>query len=160
MINKIDPMSDSYLVEHHSLYQNFKRSSGWWRHAEWVSGCETQPRCSVAKFLKDLRYLIWTLKWKNVLKWEFVIRNLSYNDCKSKRIYVDLNYSSITASNSPNPSRVHIRLCKHWKRFLLPKDLTKTYNNNISLYGLLRLPRLLRVFSFEISIYAKRSFTN
>ena len=27
----------------------------------------------------------------------------------------------ITVSNSPNPSRVYIRLCKQWKRFLLLK---------------------------------------
>ena len=29
----------------------------------------------------------------------------------------------ITVSNSPNPSRVYIRLCKHGKRFLLLKSL-------------------------------------
>ena len=31
---------------------------------------------------------------------------------------------SITVSNSPNPSRVYIRLCKHGKRFLLLKCMT------------------------------------
>ena len=30
----------------------------------------------------------------------------------------------ITVSNSPNPSRVYIRLCKHGKRFLLLKHQT------------------------------------
>ena len=30
---------------------------------------------------------------------------------------------SITVSNSPNPSRVYIRLCKHGKRFLLLKHM-------------------------------------
>ena len=31
----------------------------------------------------------------------------------------------ITVSNSPNPSRVYIRLCKHGKRFLLLKCFTR-----------------------------------
>ena len=43
---------------------------------------------------------------------------------------VALGYSSLTVSNSLKPSRVHIRLCKHGKRFLLLKDLIKTYNNS------------------------------
>ena len=32
----------------------------------------------------------------------------------------------ITVSNSPNPSRVYIRLCKHGKRFLLLKRFTES----------------------------------
>ena len=40
---------------------------------------------------------------------------------------------SITVSNSPNPSRVYIRLCKHEKRFLLLKYyLVSHTNNNLS----------------------------
>ena len=40
---------------------------------------------------------------------------------------------SITVWNSPNPSRVYIRLCKHEKRFLLLKYyLVSHTNNNLS----------------------------
>ena len=37
---------------------------------------------------------------------------------------------SITVSNSPNPSRVYIRLCKHEKRFLLLKYYLVSHSNN------------------------------
>ena len=33
----------------------------------------------------------------------------------------------MTVSNSPSPSRVYIRLCKHGKRFLLRKQIVKQY---------------------------------
>ena len=36
----------------------------------------------------------------------------------------------INVSNSPNPSRVYIRLCKHGKRFLLLKRKKNNNNNN------------------------------
>ena len=33
----------------------------------------------------------------------------------------------ITVSNSPNPSRVYVRLCKHGKRFLLLNSTLKSF---------------------------------
>ena len=44
---------------------------------------------------------------------------------KTPQVYSTLSRVCITVSNSPNPSRVYIRLCKHGKRFLLVKCKTK-----------------------------------
>ena len=51
-------------------------------------------------------------------------KNFSFNHCHNNEFCVFSQTSSrvcITVSNSPNPSRVYIRLCKHGKRFLLLK---------------------------------------
>ena len=56
-------------------------------------------------------------------------KNFSFNQCHNKEFFFfsqqlckpsTSSRVCITVSNSPNPSRVHIRLCKHGKRFLLP----------------------------------------
>ena len=53
-------------------------------------------------------------------------KNFCFNQCHIKSFWVLCKPSTssrvcITVSNSPNPSRVYIRLCKHGKRFLLLK---------------------------------------
>ena len=96
-----------------------------WRNALWLNAMHCGKKWWIREFVSPY---IFPLNPDYVAARS--LRSLRSNDCKSKRIYVYLNDNSITVSNSSNPSRVHIRLCKHGKRFLLLKDLIKTYNNN------------------------------
>ena len=68
----------------------------------------------------------------------------------------------IIVSNSPNPSRVYIRLCKHGKRFLLLKRLFTIFESLIiysvcsqSLHKFLFSKALQEIFSPPNSLYRK-----
>ena len=68
----------------------------------------------------------------------------------------------IIVSNSPNPSRVYIRLCKHGKRFLLLKRIFTIFESLIiysvcsqSLHKFLFSKALQEIFSPPNSLYRK-----
>ena len=94
----------------------FLQNKNWLRVQDFVDKTLRLVRSSLLIFYKSNRKLfscVFIAWYKHSKRWE-----------NSRRLWKPSTSSRvcITVSNSPNSSRVYIRLCKHGKRFLLLKS--------------------------------------